>query len=167
MNGDGQLRKETMVCFERSLPGPIERVWEYLTSSEHIADWFGGGGMTYLIEPRVGGRVDLADGHIRGVVTQWQPPRLLAYTWNVFMPGDSASKYPESYVTISLKSQGSEVFLTLAHRPILEGFESQTMMGWHTILDSLAARVRGDQPEVRDVLMARNRERYGITEIKR
>jgi len=26
-------------------------------------------------------------GHIRGTVTQWQPPRKLIYTWNVFDPG--------------------------------------------------------------------------------
>lgn len=166
ISDNGELRTENMVRFERTLPGPIERVWQYLTSSEQIAEWFGGAGMKYVIEPRVGGMVDLADGHIRGVVTQWMPPRLLAYTWNVFMPGDVESRYPESYVTFELRTQGNDVLLVLTHRPILDGFESQTLMGWHTILDALGSLVRGDAPEARNVLMARNRERYGVTEIK-
>ncbi len=41
-------------------------------------------------------------GHIRGVVTQWQPPGRLAYTWNVYNPGDAVSSYPESYLILTL-----------------------------------------------------------------
>ena len=46
MSDDGRLITETAARFERTLPGPIERVWDYLTSSEHLPDWFGGRGMT-------------------------------------------------------------------------------------------------------------------------
>ena len=81
----------------------------------------------------------MADGHIRGVVTQWQPPRLLAYTWNVFHPGETESPYPESYVRFELKHQGSEVLLTLSHRPVLADFGQQTLMGWHKFLEMLGA----------------------------
>jgi uncharacterized protein YndB with AHSA1/START domain len=167
MSDEGQIRKESMIRFERVLPGPIERVWDYLTRSEHLATWFGGGAKRYVIEPREGGAVSLEDGHIRGVVTRWQPPRLLTYTWNVFMPGDAESKYPESYVTWELTSQGDDVLLTLTHRPIMEGFEAQAMMGWHTFLDRLGALLRGDEPEALEVLMERHGARYGVTEIKR
>jgi uncharacterized protein YndB with AHSA1/START domain len=161
MDEDGQLHKEAMVRFERVLPGPVERVWDFLTRSEHLA-WLGGG----TIEPGVGGAVSIAEGHIRGVVTQWQPPRLLTYTWNVFMPGEEASRYPESYVTLELQPKGGNVLLTLTHRPILEGFEAQTMMGWHTILDMLMQQLRGESGETREVLMERNRARYGVEAIK-
>lgn len=167
MSDDGRLHKETMVRFERVLPGPIERVWDFLTASEHLPGWFGGGGTKYVIEPRVGGAVSLADGHIRGVVTQWKPPRLLAYTFNVFDPGQAESAYPESYLTFELRPKGKDVLLTLTHRPILEGFEGQTMMGWHTFLDLLEALLRGDRPEPRDTVMERNRIRYGVETIRR
>ena len=61
-------------------------------------------------------------GHIRGTVTQWQPPRKLAYTWNVFRPGDEASPYPESYLTLELSPQDNGTLLTLTHLPVLERF---------------------------------------------
>ena len=40
------------VRLERILPGPIERVWSYLTESEKRGQWFAAGEM----ELRVGGR---------------------------------------------------------------------------------------------------------------
>jgi hypothetical protein len=51
---------------------------------------------------------------------------------------------------------------TLTHVPILDGFEKQNAMGWHTFLDMLAATVRGSAPEPRNVYMKRNAERYGV-----
>jgi hypothetical protein len=50
---------------------------------------------------------------------------------------------------------------------MLDGFEGQTMMGWHVFLDRLAALLRGETPEARETLMERHRMRYGVTEIKR
>lgn len=161
MSDDGRLIIETAARFERTLPGPIERVWDYLTSSEHLPDWFGGRGMTYTIEPRIGGIVSLANNHVRGVVTQWKPPRLLAYTWNVFMPGQEESPFPESYVTFTLEEKGGDVLLTLIHRPIATGYEPFTLMGWHTFLELLRALLRHEPLESKDALMERNRARYG------
>jgi uncharacterized protein YndB with AHSA1/START domain len=163
MSDDGQLIRETMVRFDRMFPGPIERVWEHLVASEHLAGWLGAG----TIEPHVGGAVNIFDGHIRGVVTQWKPRHLLAYTWNVFMPGEIESRFPESYLAWELKSSGDDVQLMLTHRPMLEGFEAQTMMGWHTFLEMLGALLRGEQPEAREAIMERNRLRYGVEQIKR
>lgn len=37
----------------RTLPGPIERVWEFLVDSDKRARWFAGGPM----EPRTGGKI--------------------------------------------------------------------------------------------------------------
>lgn len=159
MNERGQLHKETMVRFERLLPGPVERVWEYITSSEHLGKWLAEG----AIEPREGGAVNLAEGHIRGVVTQWQPPRRLTYTWNVYSPGETASAYPESYLTLELEPRGESVLLTLTHRPILlPEFEGRTMMGWHTFLTRLVALAEGREVESRDVLTERHRILYGV-----
>ena len=43
------------VCIRRVLPGPIERIWAYLTESEKRGRWLASGPM----ELRVGGRVEL------------------------------------------------------------------------------------------------------------
>lgn len=158
MNDDGQLQKVAMVRFERLLPGPIERVWEFLTDTGRLPAWFGDG----AIEPRVGGAVTIMGGHVRGVVTQWKPPRRLAYTFNVFDPGEDESRYPESYLTIELEPRGNEVLLVLTHLPVLDRFEKQNAMGWHTYLDLLGAAVRGEPAQPREAYMKRNAARYGV-----
>src|SRR6267154_4467882 len=99
MSDPGRIGSAPTVRFERTLPGPVERVWEYVTDTARLPGWFGNG----TIEPRAGGAVRLMDGHIRGVVTQWDPPHKIAYTWNVFNPGEDRSGYPESYLTITLE----------------------------------------------------------------
>jgi uncharacterized protein YndB with AHSA1/START domain len=154
----GQMKTAPSVHFERILPGPVERVWEFLTDTTRLPGWFGNG----TIEPRAGGAVRLMDGHIRGVVTQWEPPRLLAYSWNVFAPGQDTSDYPESYLSIALEPQGDDVVLTLVHLPVLERFEKQNAMGWHTYLDMLGAGVRGEPVEERPAYMKRNAALYGV-----
>lgn len=158
MSGDAHFAKTPMVRFERMLPGPIERVWEFLTTTARLPAWFGNG----TIEPREGGAVTLMDGHIRGVVTQWNPPRRLVYTWNVFSPGETQSPYPESYLTIELEPRGAQVHLTLTHLPVPERFEKQNAMGWHTFLDLLDAALRGQPSDVREPFMMRNAQRYGV-----
>src|SRR6266567_2755520 len=113
----GKSSKVLSVQFERVLPGPIDRVWKHLTDTTRLAGWFGNA----TIEPRAGGRVYLMDGHIRGVVTQWDPPHRLAYTWNVFGPGDgpqAVSAYPESYLSFALERSGDDVLLRLTHVPV-------------------------------------------------
>ena len=84
------------------------------------------------------------------------------YTWNVFGPGEEQSPYPESYLTIELEPHGNEVLLTLIHLPVLERFEKQNAMGWHTYLDMAEAGLRGQSPEAREVHMKRNAVRYGV-----
>jgi uncharacterized protein YndB with AHSA1/START domain len=37
----GQVIHGDAVRFERLLPGPIERVWDFLTKPEHLATWLG------------------------------------------------------------------------------------------------------------------------------
>ena len=155
---DGNFEKVPMVRFERLLPGPIEKVWEYLTDAKRLPEWFGDG----AIELGMGGAVTLMGGHIRGVVTQWDPPHKLAYTWNVFSPGETRSSYPESYVTLTLEPRGSDVHLTLIHLPVLERFEKQNAMGWHTYLDMTEAAIRGEPSQSRSAYIQRNAERYGV-----
>jgi uncharacterized protein YndB with AHSA1/START domain len=159
---NAEFLKQPGVRLERMLPGPIERVWEHLTNTKLLHAWFGD---KSNIEPRQGGAVRLMDGHIRGVVTQWQPPHRLSYTWNVFAPGDSpdaVSAYPESYLMLALEPRGEEVLLVLTHLPVLERFEKQNAMGWHTFLDILTDTLAGRKVRSRQEYMVRNSVRYGV-----
>jgi len=159
MSDRGESFRVLAVRFSRTVPGPPERAWEYLTDCRKLSAWFGEDGS---IEPREGGAIRFMQGHVRGVVTQWKPHRRLAYTWNVFSPGEADSPYPESYLTFDLEADGPQVRLTLTHLPILERFEKQNMMGWHTFLDILCATVRGQTVEARSVYMQRNAALYEV-----
>jgi uncharacterized protein YndB with AHSA1/START domain len=155
---DAQFSHAHMVRFERLLPGPAEQAWAVLSEPRWLPAWYGSG----VIETRVGGKVELMEGHIRGVVTQCEPPRRLAYSWNVFNPGDTVSRYPESYLTLTLEAREAELVLTLEHLPVLERFVRLNALGWHTYLDMVEAALRGQPVEPRQAYMTRNAKRYGI-----
>jgi len=158
MSEDAQFTHAHMVRFERLLPGPVERAWQVLTETNRLPGWYGEG----HIEPRTGAAVALMGGHIRGTVTQCLPPQRLAYSWNVFNPGDEVSPYPESYLTLELKPAGDDTALTLTHLPVLERFVKLNAMGWHTYLDMVAAALRGEPVAPRDAYMTRNAKLYGV-----
>jgi uncharacterized protein YndB with AHSA1/START domain len=156
----GEMFRAPAIRFRRRLPGPIERVWELVAvPGGGLSSWYGEGG---VIEGREGGQVRLEGGHVRGVVTQWRSPVKLAHTWNVFGPGDQVSPYPESYLTIELTPEGSEVLLTLVHLPVLERFEAQNAMGWATFLDILSDAAEGRPARPRPEVMRRIAEIYGV-----
>jgi uncharacterized protein YndB with AHSA1/START domain len=153
MSDYGRLTGPGAVRLERLLPGPIERVWAYLTESEKRAKWLAGGPM----ELKVGGNVRLEfrhsdlsgektyperfkrleSGHtIIGRVTRCEPPRLLAYTW-----GEGEA----SEVTFELSPRGSQVLLVLTHRRLATRKDIVSVSGgWHAhvgiLEDALAER---------------------------
>lgn len=163
MEQKGEVSSVKCLTFRRVLPGPIEKVWTHLTDTRFLPAWFG---EDSSIEGRQGGAVRLMGGHIRGVVTQWQPPRKLIYTWNVFDPNDepdAVSAYPESYPTFELEPhEGNKVMLTFTHFPLPERFVPQSAMGWHTMLDVLIAALNGETVEARSVFMQKNAELYNV-----
>ncbi len=146
------------VRIERLLPGPIERVWDYLTDSEKRGRWLAAGPM----EPRVGGRVEFtfrhselsprqapapekyagAEGHrMEGRVTRWEPPSGLSYTW-----GEAEGRCSE--VDFDLTPEGGEVRLVVTHKR-LPGREVMVSVagGWHTHLGVLIDHLSGREPE--------------------
>jgi uncharacterized protein YndB with AHSA1/START domain len=162
MTENAKVSEVHCITFIRRLKGPIKRVWEHISDPTKVPGWFGDDG---LIEPKSGGKVSLMSGHIRGVVTQWQPPKKLTYTWNVFEPDDPAdaiSDYPEFYPCFELEEEGEGVRLTFTHQPVPERFVSQTCMGWHTMLDMIEAALAGETVPDRAALMEENAKRYHV-----
>lgn len=158
MSHDAQFTHAPMVRFERPIEAASDKVWSVLADLRLLPGWYGEG----VIEPRIGGTVELMDGHIRGTVTQWHPPRRLAYSWNVFAPGEQESAFPESYLTLELAPKDGGTLLTLSHLPVLEQFVKPNAMGWHSFLDMVDAASRGAPVEPRETYMKRNAERYGV-----
>lgn len=154
----GRVVEESAIVFERILPAPIDRAWAFLTETSRLAGWYGEG----KIEPREGGKVALMGGHIQGVVTGWRPKKFLAYTWNVFQPGETLSAWPVTYLEFALAEDGTNTKLTLTHRPIPQRMQPQTMMGWHTFLDMMEAGARGESAGPRGDYMKKNAPLYGV-----
>lgn len=159
MSSLGESVRVDAVKFVRFLPASPDSVWAFLTDTSKITAWYGADGR---IEPRAGGAVWLMGGHIQGVVTQWKPGRKLAYTWNVFAPGETESGYPESYLTFEIQPDGPVTQLTLTHMPIPPQFSPQTKLGWHTYLDLVTVVSQGETPQPRGYYMQQNAELYGI-----
>ena len=148
----GTFTTPAEVRIMRTLPGPIERIWDYLVDDEKRARWFAGGPM----EPKQGGKMELFFLHknlapdetppekmkhvqdpgfkMPGTVLRWEPPRVLSYTFD-----------EDSDVTFELMPQGKDVLLVLTHRargedlPFITGYAS----GWHTHLAHLIAQLEG------------------------
>jgi uncharacterized protein YndB with AHSA1/START domain len=138
MEAYGEFLGPDVFRLVRVLPGAPEEVWEHLTQSQWLAGWLAPG----QIEPRLGGLVsfrwqEVSDGvTARGVVSAWDPPRRLAYTWNERSSG--------SEVTFELEPEGPDrVRLTLVHRRMPPGEVLGFAHGWHACLDALAAQMRG------------------------
>jgi uncharacterized protein YndB with AHSA1/START domain len=62
------------------IEAPRERVFELLTNVAEIPRWM----PVVTLEPRVGGRFALVKGEweAEGEVTEFEPPRAVAYTWD-------------------------------------------------------------------------------------
>lgn len=61
MKDHATLIKPSTVRFERLLPGPVERVWAYLTESKKRATWLAAG----EFDLRLGGKIELLTIHHR------------------------------------------------------------------------------------------------------
>jgi uncharacterized protein YndB with AHSA1/START domain len=153
MEDYGSVTEPGTVRIERLLPGPIERIWAWLTEPEKRAKWLAGGPMELV----VGGRAQLtfrhADlsaektppekfrtmdaGHTLDCrITACDPPRLLAYTWG--------RDWGE--VTFELTPRGAEVLLVVTHRRLDPKGMASVAAGWHAHLGILSARFHAREP---------------------
>ena len=147
----GELTEVATLKIQRLLPGPIERIWAYLTESDLRRRWLAAGQM----EMKVGAPFELvwrndeltnppgqrpsgfgAEHRMQSRIIELDPPRKLSFTWAG--SGD---------VSFELEPVGDKVLLTVIHRrlpnrPTL----LRVSAGWHSHLDVLVARATGNAP---------------------
>lgn len=144
----GRLVEPATLEIQRILPGPIERVWAYLTDGALRRKWLAAGDM----ELRVGAPFTLtwrnddltdppgtrpegfsAEHSMQSRIVAVDPPRRLTFTWG-----------EKGEVTFTLDPAGSRVRLTVLHRRVADhAMLLKVSAGWHMHLDVLVARVSG------------------------
>jgi uncharacterized protein YndB with AHSA1/START domain len=139
----GQSLAPETVRLERTLPGPIERVWAFLTEPDRRRRWLAAGDF----DLRVGGTITLLFDHaslshekqipepyreeagarLSGRVIACEPPRLLTFTWSY--------EGQESEVAFELVQRGEAVQLILTHRRLRpREILARAAAGWHAHL---------------------------------
>lgn len=145
----GTLPEPATLEIVRLLPGPIERVWSYLTKSELRRQWLAAGDMELTLgapfeltwrndelaappSPRPPGFSE--EHRMESRLTELDPPRRLAFTWG------------GGEVGFSLEPIGDKVLLTVIHRRVSDRPNLlRVSAGWHAHLDILAATLNGTQ----------------------
>jgi uncharacterized protein YndB with AHSA1/START domain len=172
MSDFGVVTEAGAVRFERLLPAPVERVWDYLTDSELRRKWFAGGEM----ELRPGGAMALLfhnselapageevpekyrqyEGmESKGEIVRAEAPRLLVFNW-------FEESGPPTEVSWELSPEGEQTRMILTHRRL----PNRAMMvdvsgGWHLHLDVLEDVLAGRGRRPFWAANARYAEEYG------
>jgi len=141
----GTLLDAHTLRFERDLPGPIQRVWEYLTVSDLRATWLYPG----EVPREVGGEFTKTwegeDGEPAGGLTLrtriYDPPNVLEYDWIEL--GAPGAAIRDSYIRFELTASGDRVHLTFTQYALPVDDYTTIGAGWHAHLDTLVAQVAG------------------------
>jgi uncharacterized protein YndB with AHSA1/START domain len=144
----GALTEPATVKIQRVLPGPIERVWSYLTDSELRSKWLAAGKMALVVDAPfelVWRNDELSDtpgerppgfpeeSRMQSRIVALDPPRRLVIAWSG--SGD---------VSFELEPKGKQVLLTVIHRRLPDRKTLlQYTAGWHMHLDLLVAHANG------------------------
>lgn len=144
----GSLVEPATLKIQRLLPGPIERIWSYLTDGDLRAKWLASGAMQTqagtpfelvwrndgLTDPPGQRPAGFSEEHrMQSQVTEIDPPRKLAFTWQG--TGD---------VTFELEPKGDKVLLTLTHHRVTDqNMRRMVGAGWHLHLDVLSDQLTG------------------------
>jgi len=147
------------VRFERLLPGPLEKIWAYLTDGKKRGEWFAAGDLPAKVGETFEMRIKHSDlspnkspppdqfkemdvtGHrATEKLLALEPMRRLAYTFGSQHP-------PSSEVEFVLTPEGDKVRLTLTHRKIPDrAYAVNVSGGWHAHLSILQYKAEGKVP---------------------
>lgn len=142
----GTLIESDTLRIHRRLPGPVDRVWAYLTQSDLRRKWLAAGEMELV----PGAPVELvwrnddltdppgtppegasSEHRLMSEVIEFQPFRKLSIAW-----GNTGG------VTFQLEPDGDQVILTVTHRRVPDRATLLSVSaGWHAHLDVLAAEL--------------------------
>jgi len=147
----GVLTEPMTLTIQRLLPGPIERVWDYLTKSDLRRQWLAAGEMDLRVgapfeftwrndelnDPPSERPAGFPEEHsMESRITELDPPRKLSFTWR--NSGD---------VTFELAPAGQRVLLTVIHRRLPDRpMLLKVAAGWHMHLNVLEARSSNRRP---------------------
>lgn len=151
MNNMGIIVNSHTVRIERLLPGPLDRVWQYFTKPEFVAQWL----MECTLEPQLHGLISLKSEpipegtiandniepqvtFIRGLIGEFDPPHLIAYSWNQDIYGVATN------LRVELEQRGDQVFVVLTHSNLDPEFMAAVAAGWHANFEMLIALLRGE-----------------------
>jgi uncharacterized protein YndB with AHSA1/START domain len=136
------------VTAEIQIAAPPERVFEALVEPQQIAEWWRNDTVSLEgveLEPRVGGRWGYqtnkaVDGknrfRVQGEILEYDPPRLLAYTWRANLHRDPARS---TVVRWELTPVGGGTRVKLTHSGLAQEPESRQGYGtgWLDVVDRL------------------------------
>ncbi|MFL6572848.1 MAG: SRPBCC family protein [Burkholderiales bacterium] len=154
MNQPVSVIEPGTVKLQRLLPGPLERVWAYVTESDKRAKWLAAG----EFDLRVGGKIhlefdncklscertapekykDRQFGKFDGVITRLEPMRALSHSW--------AWNGSDTEVTYELTPKGKDVLLTIVHRRLGKDLVPSVMGGWDVHSGILEDVLKGVEP---------------------
>lgn len=157
------FRDRNTLVYEREYPHPIERVWEAVSTGEHLDVWML---PESRVERRLGGSCAFGWGSpaddpaaTRGTITVWTPPTAVQYSFD----GSSAIKGDESFMRFDLAPVGessTRLLFTLHFLPAPDEADQEWpggdlpapgtawrpgfCAGYHGMLDELAPFLRGE-----------------------
>ena len=118
------------VSFERAFHSPRHVVWRALTEAAQLAAWLDDA----TVDLRVGGTFEIrfSDGTMKGVVTELQEERVLAYSWH-------EDKHDRSNVRWELADSDDGTVVRLTHSRLRRESVGGFAAGWHHHFELLAA----------------------------
>ncbi|MBU6452804.1 MAG: SRPBCC family protein [Cyanobacteria bacterium REEB67] len=155
------LTASDAVRFERLLPGTADRVWDYLTQPDLLASWF----TEAEVDLRTGGQIKLifdqsddADGACEhgprgGNISVCDLARRLEFVFS-----DTATGH--TVVSFELLTRDDMVLLVLNHTGLPQDQMVAFAAGWHSYLDVLTSRLKGEEPQLFAGMFQVNLERY-------
>ena len=147
------------VRFERLLPGPVEKIWAYLTDGQKRGEWFASGAIPAKVgesfelsfkhselspnkapPPERFKDMDAKGFHSKERLLALEPMRRLVHTFGEDNP-------PPSEVEFLLTPEGDKVRLTLTHRKIPDrAYAVNVSGGWHAHLAILQYKAECKTP---------------------
>ena len=170
--GDGEIRHlgdgRYEIRIERLIPRPVEKVWAALTIPERLEAWLG---ERADLDLRVGGRYLVwFPGHggndgVLGTITDYDPPRLLAYNWNDGS-GDINIRWALAAEGDGCRLTFSNVCQRVTEPGVNAWWALGRFAGWRGFLDDLTAAITGEPTPEADALehadmVARYTRRFG------